>query len=134
MESLQPAPSLTILHVTEIKSTEGGDETISPGQLSTAKPHGGNNIDFYTIEYGFGNNPVAQFKTNGQPHAKNIPETSREEIIDPATNLGIGYRKIFTYSGEPVSGGEFTYQNTSENKPWNTMSTRLTLQPLKQKV
>lgn len=79
-------------------------------------------MTFEIKDFGYGSNPIAMF------NKQHLPEISSHEIVD-ASNTGIGFYRIFKYSGPYISGGYFEYQNTSINKPHNIASTEINITP-----
>jgi len=119
----RPAPPLTSLRVVNVTSALGGSEAIQPGQMLTGRGHGGTPMTFAVEEIGFGANPIAA--CNRIP----LPRVARAPIHD-SLNTVVGFRSLYRYAGAAVSGGVFTFQDTSANTPRNTLTTRLQLRPL----
>jgi len=109
------APALSSMYVTYIESPEGGREEIGSGVYSTSVGHAGTEMSFGTVEMGYGDNPIA--KLDDAP----LNQIMLKAITDSATNRVIGFERVFHYSGKYISGGSFTYQNTSTNAPHNTL-------------
>lgn len=117
--SAAPAPPLTSLNVVKVESQLGGVEFIGPNNLSTIKDHGGSYLYIYTNEMGYGRNPIAQM--SGQKLKK--VESKMIDINGDRTVDGWEYK--WDASGQ--QNGQFKYQNTSTNAPWNTLSTSLNI-------
>lgn len=114
------APPLTYLEVYAVRSANHSSwEFISQYQYSTVYDHGGSWMDIVTIEYGYGNNPIAQM--NGAY----LSQWAYQYITDSAGTI-IGWIRYWNADGH--QSGQFTYQNTSINSPWNTMSDWISVQ------
>jgi len=119
-----PAPAISAVWVYGISTQYGADEYNSNGLgYSTQWGHAGTTMDFYTQENGYGCNPVAQLNGN------NLTMISQTSVVDPTTGIVTGFRFQYRYSGAYLSGGTFTFQDTSANSPWNTASTTLNVLP-----
>ncbi|MHA4218300.1 DUF4879 domain-containing protein [Bacillus cereus] len=110
--SAAPAPPLTSLNVVKV-------EFIGPNNLSTVKDHGGSYLYIYTNEMGYGRNPIAQM--SGQKLKK--VDSKMIDINGDRTVDGWEYK--WDASGQ--QNGQFKYQNTSTNAPWNTLSPSLNI-------
>lgn len=128
-----PAPSLSYLEVSYVGSANvGGYESIAPSQLTTVYDHGGTWLRVVTDELGYGNNPVARFNGSILPSSANIQTQnicwtgSGYTLSCSAGQTIVGFRKYWKLDG--YQGGNFSYQNTSTNSPWNTMSDSISIQ------
>ena len=109
-----PAPPLTYLEsYAVISSNHPTYEYLSQSQFSTIYDHGGAEMYVVTVELGYGGNPIAQL--NGS-YLSQIDSLS----ITDAGGTIIGWYRLWNANGH--QSGQFTYQNTSINSPWNTMS------------
>lgn len=113
-----PAPPLTDLQVYAAWSTNcpvnPDYEYFSSSQFSSVYNHGGGEMYIVTYEIGFGYNRIA--KMNGQTLqsvAYQAIDLNGDSIID-------GW--FYWWDASAFEYGTFTYQNTSANSPWNTMS------------
>lgn len=117
-----PAPALTLLEVLGVGSPNAalqgaaelgpGYEGVNQSQLLTDYDHGGAWIDVITAELGYGHVRVAKMAGSVISERLNQPIISGGVII--------GWYRFWDASG--FSGGRFTYQSTSINFPFNTMS------------
>lgn len=115
------APPLTQLGMYVVESAQGGAEYItSSTQFSTVNDHGGNPFYIYTYEIGYSQNRIA--KLNGSM----LNQVGSQAIDLNGDSIIDGYYRIWDASGH--TGGTFTYQATSINSPWNTMSTSIYIQ------
>jgi hypothetical protein len=111
---LGPAPKLTYLQVYAVISSQHPTyEYVGQNQFSTVYDHGGAEMYVVTAELGYGNNPIAQM--NGA----RLTQFRSQAIVDSSGTV-IGWYRWWNSNG--IQGGRFTYQNTSTNYPWNTMS------------
>jgi hypothetical protein len=108
-----PAPQLTYLEAYAVISSQHPTyEYLSQYQYSTSSDHGGANLYIVTIEYGYGSNPIARL--NGGT----LTQVQSQAITNSSGTI-IGWFRWWDASG--YQNGQFTYQNTSINSPWNTM-------------
>lgn len=113
-----PAPALSGVSVIGVISSNYPNwESIPQGNLSTQKDHGGSQLCVQTQEVGYGTNQIAQFNGN------RLIERSSAAILG-AGRVVTGWTRVWCYQGSFTSG-TFTFQATSINFPWNTLSTRL---------
>ena len=66
-----------------------------------------------TLDGGYGNNPVCQI--NGI-----ILTQYKIETVTNSSGVVLGFLHYYNACG--FQGGTWTYQNTSSNSPWNTIS------------
>lgn len=117
-----PAPPLSLLEVLLVGSPDAalqgaadlgpGYEAVEQFQLLTDYDHGGAWIDIITAELGYGQVRIAKMA------GSLISERGNEPIV--SGGVIIGWYRFWDASG--FSGGRFTYQSTSINFPFNTMS------------
>jgi hypothetical protein len=116
-----PAPPLSYLQVYACWSTSyGGYEYFTNSQMSSVNNHGGANMYIVTAELGYGYSRVA--KMNGvtlNSVASQSIDTNGDGIVD-------GW--YYWWDASAFQSGTFTYQNTSTNYPWNTMSDSMYIQ------
>lgn len=109
------APPLTYLEVYAAWSSNYGDfEYFNPNQLSSNIDHGGEKLYIVTAELGYGH--IRTAKINGV----HLKEYDRLHIDTNGDTIVDGWYILWNASG--YENGAFTYQNTSSNAPWNTMS------------
>jgi len=123
------APPLTALVVSWVYSTRIGWEQIRTGQLATVSDHGGTQLRVTTDELGYGSNPIAKMLGATLPAytSQTICRNFSGVLVTPcsAGQTVVGWRRIWKLDG--TQSGNFTYQNTSINYPFNRMSTSLTI-------
>lgn len=129
---LAPAPPLTQLHILAVGSSNCGWEEIVSGATSTSCDHGGAQLRVEVLEIGYGSNRIA-WMIGGQ-----LPASANYETrlvcqqfgggLDYCTpgQTAVGFQHSYNLDGH--QGGTFTYQNTSTNSPWNTMSRSINIQ------
>lgn len=109
-----PAPALTYLQIVAVASANSPSwEYVGRDQLLTNVDHGGAWLYIATQERGYGFTPVAKY--NGVT----VAQDSSDPIVE--NGLVVGYTRYW-YITQNTANGQFTYQNTSTNSPWNTMS------------
>lgn len=101
-------------------------EMLSSYQTSTSYDHGGSFLRVVTQEVGYGNLPVARFNGRVLPSSAAY-QTDRlcaqGSSVTTSCRTGqtiVGFRTYWRIDGNQA--GTFTYQNTSTNAPWNTVS------------
>lgn len=110
-----PAPPLSYLQVLAVSSANSPSWEYPPSsQYTTTVDHGGSWLLIATEEYGYGQSRIAKF--NGVT----VPEYSNQMITDSGGTV-IGWIRYWRITGT-ITSGQFTYQSTSINSPWNTMS------------
>lgn len=130
---LGPGAPLTYLSVSSvISSTVPNGELIRQGQVKTTKHYGGSHLYVTTIELGYGSNLITRM--NGY----NVPISELIDVlplcykpgggIEPCTNgaIAAGFRRTWNVSN--YGNGEFTYQLTSINYPYDSKTTTLEIQ------
>lgn len=113
-----PASPLNYLEVyAAISSNYPTYEYFGQYQYSSVQNHGGAELYIITAELGYGFSPIAKMVGN------NLTQIQQQAI----TNNGIvvGYFRWWRANG--YQGGQFTYQNTSTNYPYNTMQDWITI-------
>lgn len=109
-----PAPALSYLQVLAVASANSPTwEYVVRDQFLTNVDHGGAWLYIATEERGYGYTPVAKF--NGVT----IAQYKSDPIVE--NGIIVGYIRYW-YITSNTASGQFTYQNTSTNSPWNTMS------------
>ena len=86
----------------------------SRNQLSSVQDHGGAEMYIVTYERGYGQNRVARMNGDLLDMADWLWDD------DNGDNINDGVYIMWDASGYPY--GTFTYESTSSNYPWNTMS------------
>jgi hypothetical protein len=116
-----PAPPLTYLQVyAAISTLHPTYEYFSESQFTSIYNHGGGEMYIVTVELGYGYNRIA--KMNNGP---NLNYLQSQAIVD-SSNIVIGW--FYWWIASAYESGQFTYQNTSTNSPWNTMSDWINIQ------
>lgn len=111
----QPAPPLSSVQVGAVGSGRfPNGETINQNQFATRLDHGGNYLEVVTVEYGYSSSRVARFA------GSTMRETKTQYILNG--NRVVGFLRLWRYNGN-VTSGQFTYQATSSNAPFRTLST-----------
>lgn len=109
-----PAPALSYLQVVAVASANSPSwEYVGRDQFLTNVDHGGAWLYIATQERGYGFTPIAKF--NGVT----VAQDSSQPIVE--NGIVVGYTRYW-YITSNTASGQFTYQNTSTNSPWNTMS------------
>lgn len=111
-----PAPALTYVQNYMVKSSRGGEEILEKNQTATKNDHGGGKMEISTIQLGFSNSKFAKMS------GSEILGLVRSEVIDVDGDR-IGDGMLYVWNANRYEDGIFTYQATSANAPWNTMST-----------
>lgn len=117
--SAAPAPPLTYLQVTYVRSQMKPWEYIRDSQFSTVNDHGGTWLEVETAELGYGTNLIARYNGQKMTNSANTPIVNSSRVV-------IGWRRVWRIN-TTITSGTFTYQATSMNSPWNTMSDRLSI-------
>lgn len=127
------APPITLVQVAQVASSNvPNGELISANQISTALDEGGAILRVWTNELGIGGNPVATMNGAVLPSSAllatfNICQnfSGSLEFTCAAGESIVGFQKIWSLNGS--QSGRFTYQNTSVNSPFNTLSTAINI-------
>jgi hypothetical protein len=125
-----PAPGITYLEIHHVYSTNQGWENISAGQFSTNLIHGGTQLRVVTVELGYGSRRLAKIKSAILPASANYQTDAfcnTSNYLAPCrpgqTVVGfVRYWKLDNYAK-----GQFYYENTSTNYPFNKKSDFLTI-------
>jgi len=119
-----PAPPLTALKVVGVYSDKGGvngkggwEQPIT-SIFSTQYPHYGNTLEVNVCETGYGQFPIAKFNT--------VPMTLVSSTPTLNGSLVTGFCRTWLYK-DSFNGGIFTYQATSINYPFRTLSIRFSI-------
>ena len=110
-----PAPPLTYLQVRAAISTNYPQfEFFEPHQFRSIQDHGGRELYVITYEVGYSHSRFA--KMNGI-----LLDLVKTELVDlNGDSIIDAYYRWWDASN--FEGGDFTYEATSANYPWNTMS------------
>lgn len=111
-----PAPALTYVQTYMVKSSNGGEEILEKNQTATKYDHGGGDMKISTIQLGFSNSKFARMA------GSQVLRLISSDVIDVDGDR-IGDGMLYTWDASSYEDGIFTYQATSANAPWNTMST-----------
>ena len=126
-EQRAAAGSLTYLQISYVGSSNAGWEYVEGYPVATNLDHGGPLLRIVTDELGYGGNPVPLFNGGTWPLTSNY-------YTQPICVDAYGYYTLSCSAGQSIAGwrkywsldgyqnGWFSYQNTSTNSPWNTMS------------
>lgn len=127
-----PAPALTRVSVYAVGSSKyGGWEYLALNQLSTKFDHGGATLRAVVLEIGYGSNQVATMNGGYLARSKQI-QTTLVCITNgyyswpcSAGQSVVGF--LYTYDLSGYESGRFTFQDTSTNSPFRTLSTFVTI-------
>ena len=126
------AQGLQYLQVAAVLSASGGWESIGAYQMATSRDHGGGSLRVVTEEVGYGTVLVARMNGILLPASANYQNESicfngraATTRCSPGQTV-VGYRRYWKLDGN--QRGTFSYQNTSMNSPWNTMSDSIYIQ------
>jgi hypothetical protein len=126
-----PAPALSSLQISNVGSSNVGWESITAAQTTTVYDHGGAQLRVVTDEFGYGNVPVARYNGSVLPTSANyLTQTicwngSAYVLPCSAGQTVVGFRKYWNLDGK--QNGSYSYQNTSTNSPWNTLSDSISI-------
>lgn len=110
-----PAPPLTELEIFAAISTNYPEyEIFSSSQFSSVHDHGGGEMYIVTYEIGIGSNRIARM--NGQK----LTAVAYDPIDLDGDTIIDGW--MYYWDASAFENGNFTYQCTSVNSPFNTMS------------
>jgi Domain of unknown function (DUF4879) len=131
--NLAPAPPLNYLQVYAVGSSNIGWEILSDAYAwSTSYDHGGQFMYVAVLELGYGGNPFVRMNGGQLPSSANYANDSvcidaYGQLYTPCAvgQTVAGWLRYFDVSGN--QGGQFDYQNTSLNSPWNTMYDSLSI-------
>lgn len=114
------AAPLTYLEVYAAFSTNNPEyEYFTENQLTSIEDDGGDEMYIVTAELGYGSTRFARMEGD------RLSIYDRQDIDLDGDNIVDGSYPWWDASG--YEGGEFTYQNTSSNAPWNTMPDRINI-------
>ncbi|MBS4539568.1 DUF4879 domain-containing protein [Clostridium sp. D2Q-11] len=112
-----PAAPLTDVMVYAVGSEQYGQyEYLDYDQIRTVEDHGGDPFYIVTADYGYSRQSSRIAKLNGIK----LDYIGTEDIDTNGDSIVDVFLHYWDASGQ--TGGEFTYQATSENAPWNTYS------------
>lgn len=119
VQAMGPAPALSYLQVyAVISSNYPSYEYVGQNQYTTLQDHGGAEMYVVTLEYGYGTSRFARM--NGGALLQEYTDSTHPQPIVDASNNITGWYRWWIASG--YDSGQFTYQSTSINSPFNTMS------------
>lgn len=125
------APALSYLQISNIGSSQVGWEAIGAAQTHTAQDHGGAQLRVVTDELGYGHVRVARFNGGVLPISANhltqrICWNGSAYVLSCSAGQTVaGFRRYWKLDGK--QNGSFSYQNSSTNPPWNTMSDSISI-------
>jgi hypothetical protein len=125
-----PAPGLTSARIYAVGSTSCGWEYINGnGSGSTSCNHGGGELRVAIMEIGYGSNPIASMNGGQLPRSARYSSTgicvTGTQYTWPckAGQTIVGW--LDEYNVDGYDSGQFKYQNTSTNAPYNTVYTQI---------
>ncbi|MFG1496709.1 YolA family protein [Saccharospirillum sp. HFRX-1] len=127
-----PAPPLTLVSVLGVYSSSCGWEYPPSGAFSTSCNHGGSIMRVAVLELGYGSNRVAWMNGsvlpssamyNRQPVCSNV-YGELDLDCSPGQTV-VGFVNYYNLDGEV--DGQFRFQDTSTNSPFNTMSVEINI-------
>jgi hypothetical protein len=127
------APPLTYLQISAVGSSLVGWEVFNNTyQTITDYDHGGSQMRVETVELGYGSNRVAKVNGGVLPSSANYLTINICQDIYGQLNTTcsagqviVGFFRYWNLDG--YQNAYFTYQNTSTNSPWNTMSDAMSI-------
>ena len=124
-----PAAPLTRMEVYAIYSSNCGWES-TRGRYTTTCDHGGAQLRVFVLEVGYGFNRKASMLGDDLPRAGIVDTLDVCMIGDQPYNCHGQSIEAFIHEIklDGYQGGQFVYQNSSVNAPWNTMSTWIRIQ------
>jgi hypothetical protein len=124
-----PAPPLSYVQIRYVGSSNQGWEPIADSQVSTTLDHGGAQLRVLTVEVGYGTVRIAKINGVTLPSTANYQTIAfcGSNFLTPCTagQTIVGYSRYWNVDG--YQGGTFSYQTTSINSPFNTMSDTLNI-------
>lgn len=124
-----PAPPLSYLQIRYVGSSTQGWEPIPDGAFSTTLDHGGPQMRVLTVEVGYGTSRFARMNGTLLPSSANYQTDAfcSSNFLTPCQpgQTIVGYTRYWNVDG--YAGGTFSYQSTSINSPFNTMSDSLNI-------
>jgi hypothetical protein len=129
---LAPAPPLSYLQVYAVGSSYQGWEYMNdPYLYTTLWDHGGPVMRVVVLEVGYGYSRFAWMNGGQLPFSANYLNENlcwnyygQLAYCSPGQTVA-GSLRYYDVSG--YQGGNFSYQNTSTNSPWNTMYDQITI-------
>ncbi|POA99455.1 DUF4879 domain-containing protein [Chromobacterium sinusclupearum] len=128
---LDAASPLSYVGVLAVGSTlYGGWEILQANQPSTAGNHGGSQLRVVVDTIGYGRAPIAKINgivlpTSALYQTESLCNVNgRYATPCPVGSTVAGFRQYFNLDGQSTPG-TFFYQNTSQNYPWNSLSTQV---------
>ena len=123
------APPLSYVQIRYVGSSNQGWEPIADSQVSTTLDHGGAQLRVLTVEVGYGTVRIAKINGVTLPSTANYQTIAfcGSNFLTPCTagQTIVGYSRYWNVDG--YQGGTFSYQTTSINSPFNTMSDTLNI-------
>ena len=118
------APPLTQTDIFAVESSNCGFERLYSPYVSTTCDHGGAWLYVYVLEVGYGTGGKATMRGDVLPRSTLLlskPLCTINGVLDfcPVGLPVEGYLYVYNLSG--YQGGQFAYENTSINYPFNTM-------------
>lgn len=125
-KSFGGAAALSELYVSQVTSTTGGTEQITPYAMATQRHHTGN-VQITTIERGYGN--ASATMNNGPAReiaTQNLCDGGRGALVFCRNGQTIiGHARTWDVTGN--GNGQFVVRSTSVNWPRNTLTKALSL-------
>ena len=123
------AAPLTRMEVYAVWSSNCGLES-TRGKYTTTCDHGGAQLRVFVLEVGYGFNRKASMLGDDLPRAGIVDTLDVCMVGDQPYNCHGQSIEGFIHEIklDGYQGGQFVYQNTSVNAPWNTMSTWIRIQ------
>jgi len=125
------APGLSYLQIHHVKSQSYPYqwEFVPVSTLRTVNDHGGSWLRVATVEVGYGSHPIGRMNGAVLPASANYQTvpfcTSNYALPCSPGQTVIGFVRYWNLDG--YQNGIFSYQNTSTNYPYKTLSDRLTI-------
>jgi Domain of unknown function (DUF4879) len=124
-----PAPPLSYVQIRYVGSSTQGWEPIADGNFTTSLDHGGALMRVVTVEVGYGSSRIARMNGSVLPSSANYQSDAfcSSNFLTPCQpgQTIVGFTRYWNVDGYP--GGTFSYQSTSINYPFNTMSDTLNI-------
>jgi len=123
-----PAAPLSRVVVAGVGSSQAGgwEYMTTPGQLSTVQDHGGAELSVVIMEVGYGGSPSASM--NGALLPRSAEYKTEPLCLNGGEYTPCGVGQTYAawlryYQLDGAQEGNFHYQNTSINAPFNTLGT-----------
>lgn len=126
-----PAPPISQVAVLAVGSSQAGgwEYMTSPGQLSTALDHGGSELRVVVRQIGYGGSPIGSLRGSALPGGAQymterlcVDGSGYTQQCQPGQTI-VGWLYYFNLDG--AQDGDFGFQNTSLNAPFNTAYTAI---------